>query len=68
VGGLLCAFPLVRSYVHNGYALPPTLEKSSYLAVTGLFLVIASVIIFTFTLLVHAAALASRHEPMERRP
>jgi hypothetical protein len=65
VGGLLCALPLVRTYVHNGFALPSTLGRNSYLAVTGLFLVIASVIIFIFTLLVHAAALASRHAPVD---
>lgn len=67
-GGLLCVSPLVRSYVHNDYALPATLGRDSYLAVTGLFLVIASVIIFTFTLLVHAAAVASRYAPMEATP
>jgi glycosyltransferase involved in cell wall biosynthesis len=66
VGGLLCALPLVRTYVRNGFSLPPTVGRNSYLAVTGLFLVITAVIVFIFTLLVHAAALASRHAPMER--
>jgi glycosyltransferase involved in cell wall biosynthesis len=65
VEGLICVLPLVRIYVRNDYSLPSTLVRESYLAVTGLFLIIASVIIFIFTLLVHAAALASRYAPME---
>jgi hypothetical protein len=63
--GLLCVAPLVRAYVQNDYTLPSTLTRDSYLAVTGLFFIIASVIIFIFTLLVHAAALASRYAPIE---
>ena len=67
IDGVVCTLPLVRTYIHNGYTLPPTLERNSYLAVTGLFCIIASVIIFVFTLLVHAAALASRYAPLEER-
>ncbi len=68
VDGVLCTFPLVRTYIRNDYKLPSTLGRNSYLAVTGLFCIISSVIIFIFTLLVHAAALASRYAPMEERP
>jgi glycosyltransferase involved in cell wall biosynthesis len=64
VEGILCVFPLVRMYLDNHRQLPATLGRQQYLAVTGLFLIIASVIIFIFTLLVHAAALASRYTPM----
>lgn len=67
VDGVACTYPLVRTYIRNDYKLPSTLERNSYLAVTGLFCIISSVIIFIFTLLVHAAALASRYAPMEER-
>jgi glycosyltransferase involved in cell wall biosynthesis len=65
VSGLIAVFPLVRTYVRNDYSLPGQLGRNSYLAVTGMLMIIASVIVFTFTLLVHAAALASRHAPKD---
>jgi glycosyltransferase involved in cell wall biosynthesis len=66
VCGLIAVFPLVRMYLRNDFSLPGNLERNSYLAVTGMLMIIASVIVFTFTLLVHAAALASRHAPKDR--
>lgn len=52
--GVACTGPLIGVYIGDGLALPPDLGWENYLAVTGLLLVIASFLIFSFTLLVHA--------------
>lgn len=53
--------PLVSLYVRSGLTLPPDIGVRNHLAVTGLLLMIASFTTFTFTLVLHAAALHGRH-------
>jgi glycosyltransferase involved in cell wall biosynthesis len=60
VGGTALTVPLISRYVENDYALPSTPSTTSHLAVTGIMLVLASAILFVFTLLIHAAALSTR--------
>ncbi|HEV7298873.1 MAG TPA: glycosyltransferase family 2 protein [Tepidisphaeraceae bacterium] len=54
VVGVACAMPLVWLYVSSGLALPPELGWQNYLLVTGLLAVVASFLVFSFTLLLHA--------------
>jgi hypothetical protein len=58
----LCA-TLVREYVRSGLALPSPPPLSCYLAVTGLTLMMASFLTFTFTLVLHASAMTERRSP-----
>ena len=60
LGGALVA-PLVATYVESGLTLPPDIGLRNHLAVTGLLLMIVSFTTFTFTLVLHAAALHGRH-------
>ena len=55
VGGMVLVIPLVREYLHGGLRLP-TLGKSSHMAVTGLFLLLAGFMTFSSTLVLHSAA------------
>lgn len=59
--GALFAAPLVHEYLISGFRLPGDVERLSHLAVTGLLLVIASSMNFTFTLALHAAAANVKH-------
>jgi glycosyltransferase involved in cell wall biosynthesis len=52
--GSLCAVPLIALYVGSGLRLPPDLGWQNYLVVTGLLGVVASFLIFSATLLLHA--------------
>lgn len=59
--GLFLSSFLVASYLRHGLALPAdTDQEINYLAVTGLLLMIAGFMTFTFTLLLHAAAMNVR--------
>jgi len=58
--GLGLGVPLVREYARNGYTLPNGFQAPSYLAVTGLMLLVAGFMTFTFTLLLHATQGAAR--------
>jgi glycosyltransferase involved in cell wall biosynthesis len=61
LAGVGMTLPLVVSYVRHGLALPADWSPTSYMAVTGLFCIIAGFGTFVFTLLLHAAAkLANR--------
>jgi Glycosyl transferase family 2 len=55
--GLLLVIPLIGEYVHHGLRLPHASDFRSYLAVVGLLLIIAQFIIFSSTLVLHAAEL-----------
>jgi glycosyltransferase involved in cell wall biosynthesis len=57
VAGLGLMMPLVATFVDEGLTLPAGIGLRNHLAVTGLLLVIASFTTFTFTLVLHAAAL-----------
>ncbi len=57
VGGLLLAALLVAHWVSNGLRISD--DRAAYGAVIGLLLIIMSFMTFTFTLLLHAAALRS---------
>lgn len=58
VVGLASTIPLVVRYFQNDLALPE-LSVTNHLAVTGLFLMVAGFSIFVFTLLIHAATIAT---------
>lgn len=55
VAGGALGLPLVRQYLSSGLRLPADVQLPSYLAVTGLLLVIGGCMNFTFTLVLHAA-------------
>jgi hypothetical protein len=59
--GLL--IPLLSLYIGSDFSLPEASSRQTNLAVTGAMLVLAGSILFVFTLLVHAAALATRYSP-----
>ena len=57
VAGVALSIPLVVEYAGNDWSLPHGIDPEGYLAVLGLLAVIASVMTFTNTLLLHAALL-----------
>jgi glycosyltransferase involved in cell wall biosynthesis len=59
--GLALVAPLVATYWQEGLTLPTGIGTRNHLAVTGLLLLIGSFTTFTFTLVLHAAALHGRH-------
>jgi glycosyltransferase involved in cell wall biosynthesis len=61
--GVGLAVPLVSLYLRNDFRLPDTSSQETHLATTGAMLVLAGAVLFVFTLLVHAASLASRYSP-----
>lgn len=63
VTGVGLLIPLVSLYLRNDYELPEASSTQSHLAVSGAMLILAGSVLFVFTLLVHAAALASRYSP-----
>ena len=63
VGGIGLLVPLLVLYLRNDYTLPEASSTQSHLAVSGVMLLLAGSVLFVFTLLVHAAALASRYSP-----
>jgi hypothetical protein len=56
--GLGFAVNLTLSYFHHGLSLP---ESTNNLGVTGLLLMIAGFMSFTFTLILHSTAVAVRN-------
>ncbi len=52
--GLLLQLPLVRDYVRLGFTLPSVSAPPYHLAITGLWLMMSSFIVFTMTLLLQA--------------
>jgi glycosyltransferase involved in cell wall biosynthesis len=61
VGGIGLTIPLVLTYLENGLALPQDWGPTSYMAITGLFCVIAGFSTFVATLIIHASVrLANR--------
>lgn len=65
LSGILLLVPLVTLYFSNDLRLPPEKTPEMRFGVTGLCLVLLGPILFVFTLLVHAASLASRFSPKE---
>jgi glycosyltransferase involved in cell wall biosynthesis len=59
VAGLGLTVPLVVRYFQNDRVLP-SLSVTNHLAVTGLFLMVAGFSTFVFTLMMHAATIATR--------
>jgi glycosyltransferase involved in cell wall biosynthesis len=57
LGGITLVSPLVIDYLRQGLSLPGDVTRYSHLAVMGLLLLSASYINYSFTLLIHAAAL-----------
>jgi hypothetical protein len=62
--GIVLAIPLAIRYIADGLALQE-IGTISYLAVAGMTLTISGTILFVFTLLIHAAALATRFGPSD---
>jgi glycosyltransferase involved in cell wall biosynthesis len=60
LAGLGCAAPLVVYYLSHHESLTRHAEAQTRLAVTGLMLVVIGFSLFTFTLVLHAAAIATR--------
>lgn len=58
-GGVGLAIPLVRLYLRHGFLLAGV-GWQNHLAVVGLMLIIGAFVTFTFTLILHAVALARR--------
>ena len=57
--GLVFTGLLTKTYLENGYSLPPTTNNLGF---TGLLLMIAGFMSFTFTLILHATAVAVRRK------
>ena len=53
--GVTLAAPLLAQYLRSGLRLPGSIAPASHMAVTGLLLVMAGAMNFTFTLALHAA-------------
>jgi hypothetical protein len=60
LAGVALVSPLVIDYFRAGFRLPGDVTRSSHLAVLGLVLMSAAFINYSFTLLLHAAALYAR--------
>lgn len=56
VGGIVLNIPFVMLYISGKMALPREVGRENFLAVFGLFLIIAAFMNFTFTLLLQSAA------------
>ena len=63
--GIGLLIPLVVLYLSNDYELPEASSTQSHLAVSGAMCVLVGAVLFVFTLLIHAAALASRYSPKD---
>ena len=57
--GLLLSIPLVVSYIQRGYRLDGVAAPNR-LAIVGLFLLMASFLTFSSTLVIHASAMRAR--------
>ena len=66
LAGIGLLVPLLATYLGHHYRLPDGSDLQAHLGITGFALILASFILFVFTLLLHAAALASRFAPQER--
>lgn len=64
-GGVFLCVPLISEYLRNDLRLPAGRLAQSHWGVTGLLLIVLGSTSFVFTLLLHAAALASRFTPEE---
>lgn len=64
--GVGLMLPLLITFVREGYTLPLDIGLRNHLAVTGLLLVILSFTTFTFTLVLHAAALHGQRNGKDR--
>lgn len=61
--GLALTVPLVREYLGNDLRVPEESSDAVHLGISGVMLIILGATTFVFTLLLHAAALASRFRP-----
>ena len=55
--GLLLDVAFVVIYVQQGFAILPSATRATHLAITGMLLVTLGFITFTYTLVLHAAAI-----------
>lgn len=60
-GGIAMSMPLVAVYLREGLSLANIPTPANHMAITGLLLVISGFMTFVFTLVLHAAAIHSRH-------
>lgn len=65
LAGLGLIAPLIAVYIDHDLELPAATSRETHMAITGGSLVFGAFVLFVFTLLVHAAALASRYAPPE---
>lgn len=63
--GILLVLPLIRTYISNDLQIPIDETSETHLAITGLLLGLLGPVLFIFTLLTHAASLATRYTPQE---
>lgn len=67
LGGMALMVPLLVRYLRQGLVLHGGPESENYLFLTGVYFVMAGVSLFTFTLLIHAAATASQSMTWRQR-
>lgn len=65
--GLLCVAPLISYYLSHHERLGPSASVQDHLAVLGLMLMMVGFSLFTFTLVLHGAGIATRRSPGSRR-
>lgn len=61
--GCIGTGPLLRDYFQHDFNLPDMSSRSTHMAISGLTLIIAGLVTFVFTLVIHASILASRFQP-----
>lgn len=66
LGGLALLAPLAREYVHFGFTLSGMPSRPEHFAILGLMLSLAGFSNFTFTLVLHAAALSIKRRRWAR--
>jgi hypothetical protein len=66
IAGAALSTPLIVKYVTNDWSLPGEIDPEGYLAVLGLVAMISSFMVFTNTLLLHAALLPRPRRQVSR--
>ncbi len=64
--GLLCTIPLVVYYISHGGRFTPLSSIDDRLAITGLMLIVVGFTLFSFTLVLHGAVIATRRTARRR--
>jgi hypothetical protein len=68
VAGLACTVPLITYYISHHERLTLQAATQDRLGVTGLMLIVVGFSLFTFTLVLHAAAIAMRRSARRAPP